>query len=303
MGFYKSKIEIIINKQSQKSMKRLFILTSLWCITMCAAFAAPGDINCQGIVIDETGLPAVGATIQVPGTQFATATDIDGRFSLAVSQRAKVVRISYVGYKTKDLTPRHNMGEIRLEPESTMLQDVVVQSSVARTRQTPVAISDVDQSTIDIKLGNQEFPEVLKTTPGVWATKDGGGFGDAKINMRGFKSANVAVLINGIPVNDMEWGGVYWSNWAGLSDVTSHMQTQRGLGAAILSAPSVGGTINIITKSLDAKKGGSLWYGLGNDGTNQIGMTVSTGMMKNGWAVTLLGSRRWGEALRSRNTI
>ena len=41
----------------------------------------------------------------------------------------------------------------------------------------------------------------------------GGGFGDAKINMRGFQSANVAVLVNGIPVNDMEGGWVYWSNW------------------------------------------------------------------------------------------
>lgn len=131
-----------------------------------------------------------------------------------------------------------------------------------------------------MKLGNQEFPEVLKTTPGVWATKDGGGYGDSKINMRGFQAANVAVMINGVPVNDMEWGGVYWSNWAGLSDVTSSMQTQRGLGASIVSTPSVGGTINIITKSLDAKKGGSVWYGMGNDGLHQEGVSFSTGLMK-----------------------
>ena len=45
------------------------------------------------------------------------------------------------------------------------------------------------------------------------------------------------------------------------------MQTQRGLGASKVSAPSVGGTINIVTKSLDAKAGGSFAYGIGNDGT------------------------------------
>ena len=60
----------------------------------------------------------------------------------------------------------------------------------------------------------------------------GGGYGDGRINLRGFNSENVAVLINGIPVNDMENGRVYWSNWAGLGDVTSSMQVQRGLGAS-----------------------------------------------------------------------
>lgn len=81
-------------------------------------------------------------------------------------------------------------------------------------------------------------------------------------------------------MNDMEWGGIYWSNFAGLSGVTSSMQTQRGLGAAIISAPSIGGTINITTRGLDAKKGGSFWYGMGNDALNDVGFSVSTGLMK-----------------------
>ena len=55
----------------------------------------------------------------------------------------------------------------------------------------------------------------------MYATKSGGGFGRLKINIRGFAQENVAVMINGVPVNDMENGAVYWSNWAGLSDVTS----------------------------------------------------------------------------------
>lgn len=73
--------------------------------------------------------------------------------------------------------------------------------------------------------------------------------------MRGFGQENVAVMVNGVPVNDMEWGGVYWSNWAGLSDVTRTLQTQRGLRASKVSAPSVGGTINIvIQRVLNRKK-------------------------------------------------
>jgi outer membrane receptor for ferrienterochelin and colicin len=62
--------------------------------------------------------------------------------------------------------------------------------------------------------------EILANTPSVYVTKQGGGFGDARINIRGFDQRNIAVMINGVPVNDMENGAVYWSNWAGLSDVT-----------------------------------------------------------------------------------
>lgn len=276
-------------------MKRLFLSGAATLAALTFPAGVMADIVCRGQVVDEQGEPLIGATITVPGTKLGANTDIDGYFKLSVPDNTKNLQVSYVGYKELSVSPRAQLGELRMATDSKMLQDVVVTQSVAHTRQTPVALSQLSAPEIEVKLGGQEFPEVLKTTPGVWATPDGGGFGDAKINMRGFKSENVAVLINGLPINDMEWGGVYWSNWAGLADVTSNMQTQRGLGAAIISSPSIGGTINITTRSTDAKKGGSAWYGMGNDLMNNVGFTLSTGMMKNGWAITVLGSRKWGD--------
>lgn len=264
-------------------------------MSMTVSWTAAADVVCRGQVVDNLGEPLIGATVRIEGTTLGANTDVEGNFKLEVPDNKKEITITYVGYKPLRISVGKQLGQLVMDPETTMLQDVVVTQSVARTRQTPVALSQIDGLTIETKLGAQEFPEILKTTPGVWATPDGGGFGDAKVNMRGFKSENVAMLINGIPVNDMEWGGVYWSNWAGLSDVTSNMQTQRGLGAALLSAPSVGGTINITTRSLDAKREGSAWYGMGNDGMNQVGLMLSTGMLKHGWAITVLGSRRWGD--------
>ena len=93
----------------------------------------------------------------------------------------------------------------------------------------------------------------------------------------------------------MESGRVYWSNWAGLSDVTSAMQVQRGLGASKVAVPSIGGTINIISKSTDAKKGGIIRAAIGNDGYQKYGMTLSTGLMDNGLAVTASMSKLSGE--------
>lgn len=274
--------------------KLLSTLIALW-LANIVAFAASGAFTSIGTVLDEVNEPVTGATVSTGSGQALGVTDIDGKFKVQVPAGTKELAISFIGYKTVKVPAKPFVGTVSLEVESQMLADVVVTQSIARTRETPVALSQVNAADIDFKLGNQEFPEILKTTPGVWTTRDGGGFGDAKTNMRGFKSENVAVVINGIPINDMEWGGVYWSNWAGLSDVASSIQTQRGLGAGLLSSPSVGGTINITTQSLDAQKGGSVWYGLGNDGMNQMGIKLSTGMMKNGWAVTILGSKKWSD--------
>lgn len=275
-------------------IRRLILLAVALMLTCVSAVAAPNDIKCSGVLVAEDGEPIIGATISVPGTKIVATTDVDGRFTLTVP-KGKEIHVNYIGYKPLNLIASSNLGEIRMEVESQMLSDVVVTQSIARTRRTPVAVSAVDAATLDIKLGNQELPEVLKTTPGVWATKDGGGFGDAKINIRGFKSSNTATMVNGVPINDMEWGGIYWSNWSGLGDVISSMQVQRGLGATIISSPSFGGTINMVTKGLDSKKGGTAWYGLGNDNSMNYGISFSTGLMKNGWAMTFLGSRKTGD--------
>lgn len=277
-------------------MKRLLLLASAIWLVCIAAVAAP-NINCVGQVLDELNEPMVGATVKAVGSNAACATDMDGQFKLSVPATCKALQITYVGYKAAqvNIPAGGKIGTVVMEPEATMLQDVVVTQSVGRTRLTPVAMTTVGAETLEYKLGNQELFEVLKTTPGVYTRSEGGGWGDAKTRMRGFQSENIAMLINGIPVNDMEWGGVYMSNWANLADVASSIQTQRGLGATIVSTPSIGGTINITTRTIDVEKGGSLWYGMGNDGMNQIGFKMSTGLMKNGWAITVMGARKWAE--------
>lgn len=274
-------------------MKRLLLFTAALAVSCIYALA---DITCRGTVIDNEGEPVVGAVVTPEGMPTkGVPTDIDGNFTIKVPDGVKNLHIEFVGMKPLNVPVAANVGTVTMEIGANMLQDVVVEQSIARTRKTPVAVSAVDAQTIDVKLGNQELPEVLKTIPGVWATKDGGGFGDSKVNIRGFKSNNTATMVNGVPVNDMEWGGVYQSNWSGLGDVISSLQVQRGLGAQIISQPSFGGTINYITKGLDAKKGGTAWYGIGNDATMNYGISFSTGMMKNGWALTFLGSRKTGD--------
>ena len=258
-----------------------------------------GQTKISGMVVDESNQSLPGASILEKGTMNGTETDFDGKFSLKAGSKTGVLVISFIGYKTKEVaftSEKSNIGSIQLEEGGGTLDEIIITStSFAIDRKTPVAVSTIKAADIERKLGTQEFPEVLKSTPGVYATKSGGGFGDGRINLRGFNSENVAVMINGVPVNDMENGRVYWSNWAGLSDVTSAMQVQRGLGAAKVAVPSIGGTINILSKTSDVNKGGNIVASTGNNGYQKYGFTLSTGLMESGLAATVSFAKISGE--------
>jgi outer membrane receptor protein involved in Fe transport len=180
---------------------------------------------------------------------------------------------------------------------SEKLDEVVVTSGVidiAKVRETPIAVSTISPAEISLKVGNLEFPEVMNRTPGVYATKQGGGYGDSRINLRGFDQRNTSILINGQPVNDMESGWVYWSNWQGLTDVASGIQIQRGLGASRLAVPSVGGTISVFTKAAEKAEGGSVSQTVGNNGYLKTSAVYNTGKDENGWATSVLLSKWQG---------
>jgi iron complex outermembrane receptor protein len=257
-----------------------------------------GQTKITGTIVDETNQPLPGASVLVKGTTNGTSSDFNGKFTLQAASNSGALVVSFMGYKVKEVafsSSKNNL-TVQLSEDAGSLDEIIIMStSFAIDRKTPVAVSTIKAADIERKLGSQEFPEVLKSTPGVYATKSGGGFGDGRINLRGFNSENVAVMINGVPVNDMENGRVYWSNWAGLSDVTSAMQVQRGLGASKVAVPSIGGTINILSKTSDIEKGGNVMASTGNDGYQKYGFTLSTGLMDNDIAATVSFARTTGE--------
>lgn len=270
-------------------------LTVVLLITSVTVFS---QTALSGKVVDETNQPLPGATVVIKGSKSGASTDFDGNFNFDASTKNGTLIVSFIGYQSKSVSFNGdaNLGTIKLVPSAESLDEIVItQTSFAIDRKTPVAVSTIKASLIENKLGSQEFPEILKSTPGVYATKSGGGFGDGRLNLRGFNSENVAVLINGVPVNDMENGRVYWSNWAGLSDVTGAMQVQRGLGASKVAVPSIGGTINILSKTTDVEAGGNFGTSFGNDGYFKVGATVSTGLLENGLAATISAASTTGD--------
>lgn len=176
-------------------------------------------------------------------------------------------------------------GEI-IELEAYVVKAMEDFASRAIEGETPVSFSTVDKEQIVSMLGSRDIPLVLDTTPSVYATAQGGGPGDSRINIRGFDQRNVAVLINGIPQNDMENGWVYWSNWDGVGDAASSVQAQRGMSNVNLATPSVGGTLNIITDPAAQAMGGMIRQEFGTGNFLKTTVSADTGLMYDRFAVS-----------------
>ena len=175
--------------------------------------------------------------------------------------KVATLEVSYIGYasQVRQVECEGASTSVRFRMETLIMKEAVVSADVVISRKTPVAFTNVLPAQIQEELAGRDLPLVLNTTPGVYATQQGGGDGDARVTIRGFDQTNLAVMVDGVPMNDMENGWVYWSNWAGLDLVVRTTQVQRGLGASKLAIPSVGGTINILTGG-DESANGSINY-------------------------------------------
>ena len=253
---------------------------------MLTAFSSFAQIT--GRVVDATTKEVLaGATVGTEKT--SVTTGLDGTFELKTVKAGEKVTVSFIGYKDLVISAKDKI-VVELTSTSIGLKEVSVIASYGIDRKTPAAISSVKGRYVTETLGSQELPELLKITPSAFITKGGGGIGDSRINIRGFDQKNVAILINGVPVNDMESGWVYFSNWAGIGDALKQMQVQRGLGASKLAIQSVGGTMNIITKTTDAEKGASFQQSLTDFGLSKSVLSYSTGNTKRGAFSTVLST-------------
>jgi len=180
-------------------------------LSVTTAFAA----TLKGMVRDaNTGESLPGANVHLEGTTIGTSTDASGSFELLnVAEGTHTVVVTFVGYKEyrNAVTTNTDKLVIDLDPEVFKGKEITVVAQRAKLRETPVAFTNVEKADMEQKLGSRDLPMILNETPGVYATEQGGGAGDARINIRGFDQRNVAVMINGVPVNDMENGWVYWS--------------------------------------------------------------------------------------------
>ena len=241
--------------------------------------AGDTKVTVSGSVTDaDTGAPLAGANVTVNDSDLGAATDEDGNYSIESVEVGAGITASMIGYQDLEMyadTDTVNFALTQIAIEMTELEVLASRAS----EKTPVAYTNVTKKDLNLRLGSRDIPLALNMVPSVYSTGQGGGAGDARINVRGFNQRNVAIMINGIPVNDMENGWVFWSNWDGLSDATSSIQMQKGLSAQNLATPSIGGSMNVITDPSSQERKGSFKQEIGAWGFLKTTLSFHSGLM------------------------
>ena len=158
-------------------------------------------------VVNGGSEPLAGANVVVEGTDVGGVTDESGKYTIDVgAEGTYTLTASFIGYSplTLDVKVGDIVGTLNFDLEADVLAMSALEVLASRAdEKTPVAYTTVSKADMEVRLGSQDIPMALNTTPSVYATQQGGGAGDARINVRGFNQRNVAVMING--VTKMTW--------------------------------------------------------------------------------------------------
>lgn len=237
MNTYKS----IVNTLSKRGYLTLLALL----ITFTTY--AQDQITVNGVVLDETDTPLIGATIQVKNTQKGVITDFDGKFSVSTRGNATLV-ISYIGYKNQEIKLKGEKNlTIKLVPDNAMLDEVVVvgYGSMKKSDLTG-SVSSVGAKSIEGFKTGSVVEALGGQIAGVQITQSDGTPGSGlDIKIRGVGTVNgdssPLFIVDGFEVSNID----YLAN----SDIESVDVLKDASASAIYGARAANGVVLVTTKS------------------------------------------------------
>ena len=252
--------------------------------------------NLSGFVKDDKGSVLAGANVYLSGTEMGSATSANGKYEIEnIKSGNYTLIVSYLGYNTEkfelNLTG-NTTKDVALTPSALEIEALQVTGTIIKDRKTPFPHSSLTADDLELRTASRDITAVMADAPGVYFTEGKGGAGDSRVYIRGFDQENSATLINGVPVNDMENGRMYWSNWDGMTDIASAIQIQKGLGATNLVAGQLGGTINIVSGAATARQGLGYKQEFGSDNFLKTTFTANTGLLDGGIALSALVAKK-----------
>ncbi len=270
--------------------KHYLILLALFATTMSAALAA----TVKGTIQDaETRLPLEGVFVSVQGTNLLATTDVQGNFVLyEVPLGNYTVEFNRTNYVPVSMNVKVEGFEMDLGIVQLLAQPD--QTSVIKEDFIPtISLSDED---LDQLSTNQNISGVLTASRDVFVSAAAFTFGPARFRIRGYDSENTLTYLNGVPMNKLENGRVFWNAWGGLNEVTRIRDSDIGLGVLPYAFGGIGGATTIDTRASSFRKQFSVSYANSNRTyRNRLMATYSSGLLQGGWAIVASGSRRWAE--------
>lgn len=213
-------------------------------LMFCSIINAQNKITASGTIVDETGVPVIGATIMEKGTANGTVTDIDGNFSLKANEGSPLT-ISYIGYSTIEAKASSKMN-IKLKQEANELNEVIVTGYTTQRKADltgAVAVMDMKGAM------SKSEPNMLSSMQGKLAgvnivTDAAPGGGSSSIHVRGMSTINASnplYIIDGVATSEN-------LNSLNPADIESIQVLKDASSASIYGSRAANGVIIITTK-------------------------------------------------------
>lgn len=244
--------------------------------------------NTTGVVVDnDNGEPLTGASIIVKGSRQGCISDLDGKFTFypPLSEQQTLI-VSYVGYQTIEVPVRYKMMEIRLQPATNKLDEVVVQVAYGTALKKSItgAVSVVNSKQIEMRPVSSVTSVLNGLVPGIQITDGIGQPGiEAEVRIRGYSSVNGSnkplYVVDGMPYT----GGITDFNPA---DIESVSVLKDAASCALYGSRASNGVILITTKK--AKKEGvslqlDIRHGFSARGQNDYKRMNANQFMETAW--------------------
>ncbi len=232
-------------------------------------------------VIDaKTEDPVVAAYINANGTEYFT--DSDGLVTLENVKDPLNISISKAGFTSQTFVVNDIAG-------MSMYSILLVPSSASN-------LIILDESQLQEDEGSASVSSLLGASRDPFLSAAAFNFGAVRFRVRGYENNMSETMINNLPMTTLHNGRVPFNFWGGLNDVFRNNTTTLGLDHSEFTYGNLNGANNIDISAGSQWQQTRISYASSNRSyRNRLMGTYSTGEMKNGWAFTVSGSRRWAD--------
>ncbi|MFA5972396.1 MAG: TonB-dependent receptor [Lentimicrobiaceae bacterium] len=273
-------------------MKQLKIITFF--VLLFPGYLYSQDI--RGFILElKTEKPVANANIFISGTSLGTVSGEDGSFLLHTNKTDRVaIVVSHIGYSTVVKTvyvPAEGVQElfVILNPKASEIAETVITATRTKknVKELPASVRLITSEQIK-EMPAAAIDDLLRTEASINVDRKNGIFSkNASINMRGLNSsARTLVMMDGVPLNKADGGGVNWNRIN--TESIDRIEIIKGPGSAMYGGNAMGGVINIITKDIQAVPTGSIKVSLGSCNTQGVQAFLSNRskkMPKLGWSM------------------
>lgn len=270
-------------------MKKRLIIFLIGIFSSATMFAQQTMV--KGSVTESISLePIPDVTVSIENTVLETQTNSLGEFEFSTDLPLgeQIIRITKSGYVLKRYPIVINEGQ------TVNITDMTLEIDPAEANLFTINLTDDELNTDTSGLDN--ISGLLQSSQDIFQRTAAFEFSSSFFRVRGLDSENGSVLINGVEMNKLFDGRPQWSDWGGLNDVLRNQELTAGLQPSNYNFGGILGTTNMHVRASSYREGGRVTYSSSNRSyRNRIMASYSSGLLKNGWAYTVMAGRRWGD--------